>query len=171
MKGVLSHHALSLICVEERDAPLVIRDGANPMPKEDIIRTLFAIPALLLAGSAQAQAPTIPYSPAVRTGDILFLSGQIGKAPEGSDPHAEGFDIAVRQAMDSIGKILADNGAGFDKVVKCTVMLADMKDWPRFNAIYVSYFKGMRLPARSALGANGLAMGAPLEVECIASFK
>jgi 2-iminobutanoate/2-iminopropanoate deaminase len=127
---------------------------------------------LMAAAQAQAQAPvpSLPFSPAVRAGNTLFLSGQIGKAPEGSDPHGAGFDAAVRSAMDSIGKILTDNGAGFDKVVKCTVMLADMKDWPRFNSIYVSYFKGMRLPARSAFGASGLAMGAPLEVECIAYF-
>jgi len=135
------------------------------------MRTLIALATLFAAASAQAQAPSLPFSPAVRAGDTLYLSGQIGKAPEGTDPHAEGFDAAVRQAMDNIGKILADNGIGFDRLVKCTVMLADMKDWPRFNATYISYFKGMRLPARSAFGANGLAMNAPLEVECIAAFK
>jgi reactive intermediate/imine deaminase len=128
---------------------------------------------MLLSATVQAQTlpASLPYSPAVRTGDTLYLSGQIGSVPEGADPHAEGFDAAVKSAMDSIGKILADNGLGFDNVVKCTVMLADMKDWPRFNSTYVSYFKGMRLPARSAFGANGLALGAPLEVECIASYK
>mgnify|MGYP000235774874 CR=1 FL=1 len=52
-----------------------------------------------------------------------------------------------------------------------TVMLADMTDWPRFNAAYLPYFKGKRLPARSAFGANGLALGAPLEVECIAAQR
>ncbi len=156
--------------MEEADARLVIM-RATLCRRRDVMRTPFAIAALFIAASAQAQAPSLPFSPAVRAGDTLYLSGQIGKAPEGTDPHAEGFDAAVRQAMDSIGKILGDNGIGFDRLVKCTVMLADMKDWPRFNATYVSYFKGMRLPARSAFGANGLAMNAPLEVECIAAFK
>lgn len=130
--------------------------------------------ALLLAlGAAPlaAQQPPLPFSPAVRAGDTLYLSGQIGQVPTGMDPHKEGFDAAVRNSMDSIGKILKDNGLDFGHVVKCTVMLDDMADWPRFNDVYVSYFQGKRLPARSAFGADGLARGAPLEIECIASFK
>ncbi|UZW54193.1 RidA family protein [Sphingobium sp. JS3065] len=128
---------------------------------------------LFLAFSAApsvAQQP-LPFSPAVRAGDILYLSGQIGQAPAGMDPHKEGFDAAVRSSMDSIGRILKDNGLDFGHVVKCTVMLDDMADWPRFNDVYVGYFQGKRLPARSAFGADGLARGAPLEIECIASFK
>ena len=73
--------------------------------------------------------------------------------------------------MDSIGKILKDNGLDYGSAVKCTVMLDDMADWPRFNAAYLPYFEGKRLPTRSAFGADGLALGAPLEVECIAAFK
>jgi reactive intermediate/imine deaminase len=134
---------------------------------------------MFLASPAQAQpAPApqplpakLPFSPSVRVGDILFMSGQIGQVPEGMDKHKEGFDAAVRAAMDSIGGILKANGLGFEHVVKCTVMLDDMADWPRFNAAYLPYFAGKRLPARSAFGADGLAMGAPLEVECIAAFK
>ncbi|BBD98659.1 RidA family protein [Sphingobium amiense] len=112
----------------------------------------------------------LPFSPAVRVGDTLYLSGQIGQVPQGMDRHGEGFDAAVRGAMDSIERILKDNGLGFGDVVKCTVMLDDMADWPRFNAAYLPYFSGHRLPARSAFGADGLAAGAPLEVECIAAF-
>ena len=66
-------------------------------------------------------------------GDMLYMSGQIGQVPDGMDPHKEGFDAAVKNAMDSIGKILKDNGLDFGHVVKCTVMLDDMADWPRFN--------------------------------------
>ncbi|QGP79051.1 RidA family protein [Sphingobium sp. CAP-1] len=135
-----------------------------------------ATPAL--AQPAPAPPPQIPsmptqrpFSPAVRVGDILFMSGQIGQTPEGMDRHREGFDAAVKSAMDSIGVILKDNGLDFGNVVKCTVMLDDMADWPRFNAAYLPYFAGKRLPARSAFGADGLALGAPLEVECIAAFK
>jgi len=116
------------------------------------------------APAPQALPAKLPFSPAVRVGDILFLSGQIGQPPQGMDRHKEGFDAAVKGAMDAIGKILKDHGLGFGDVVKCTVMLDDMADWPRFNAAYLPYFDGHRLPARSAFGADGLALGAPLEV-------
>ena len=133
---------------------------------------LAATPAFAQPAAAPQPLPAkLPFSPSIRVGDILFMSGQIGQVPEGMDKHKEGFDAAVRGAMDSIGKILKDNGLGFGHVVKCTVMLDDMADWPRFNAAYLPYFKGYRLPARSAFGADGLALGAPLEVECIAAFK
>jgi reactive intermediate/imine deaminase len=130
-----------------------------------------ALSLLPLPAMAQAPAAPLPFSPAVRTGDVLYLSGQLGTVPAGMDPHKEGFDAAARASMDAIGKILKDNGLDFGNVVKCTVMLADMADWPRFNALYAPYFAGKRLPARSAFGTTGLARGAPVEVECIASYK
>jgi 2-iminobutanoate/2-iminopropanoate deaminase len=139
-----------------------------------IALALAIVPAAALAQGApapQAMPAKPPFSPSVRVGDTLYMSGQIGQVPQGMDPHKEGFDAAVKHAMDSIGKILATNKLDFGNVVKCTVMLGDMADWPRFNAAYLPYFEGKRLPARSAFGANGLALGAPLEVECIAAFK
>lgn len=142
-----------------------------------MMKTMIAAASALLLGLAvpafaqQALPAKLPFSPAVRVGDILFLSGQIGQVPQGMDPHKEGFDAAVKSAMDSIGGILKDHGLDFGNVVKCTVMLDDMTDWPRFNAAYLPYFAGKRLPARSAFGADGLALDAPLEVECIAAFK
>ena len=124
---------------------------------------------LFLAAAPQAAPPPPPFSPAVRAGDTLYLSGQIGVVPNGADPHGNGFDIAAHQAMDRVGKVLKANGADWGKVVKCTVMLGDMKDWPRFNAVYASYFTaGAKLPARSAFGTTRLAYGAALEVECVA---
>jgi len=136
------------------------------------IALMSATPALAQPAPApQAMPAKLPFSPAVRVGNMLFLSGQIGQVPQGMDRHANGFDAAVKGAMDAIGKILKDNGLGFGDVVKCTVMLDDMADWPRFNAAYLPYFDGHRLPARSAFGTDGLALGAPLEVECIAAFK
>jgi reactive intermediate/imine deaminase len=127
----------------------------------------FALALALLAAPA-APAQQMPFSPAVRAGDTLYLSGQIGMVPEGADPHGEGFDRAARSAMDRLGGALKAHDAGWGHVVKCTVMLADMADWPRFNAIYAGYFAGTRLPARSAFGTSGLARGAVIEVECIA---
>ena len=136
------------------------------------IALMSATPALAQPAPApQAMPAKLPFSPAVRVGNMLFLSGQIGQVPQGMDRHRDGFDAAVKGAMDAIGKILKYNGLGFGDVVKCTVMLDDMADWPRFNAAYLPYFDGHRLPARSAFGTDGLALGAPLEVECIAAFK
>ncbi len=130
-----------------------------------------AAPALSQPAQPAADAPQRPFSPAVRVGDILYMSGQIGLVPDGMDPHGDGFDAAVRMAMDGMGRVLKEHGLDHGDLVKCTVMLDDMADWPRFNAAYVPYFKGKRLPARSAFGADGLARGAPLEVECIAAFR
>ena len=113
--------------------------------------------------------PTRPFSPAVRVGDLIFLSGQIG-----TDANAQGALVAggieaeTRQTLMNIKRTLEAVGSGMDKVVKCTVMMADMREWDRMNTIYRTYFREGRLPARSALGANGLALGARVEIECIA---
>ncbi len=79
-----------------------------------------------------------------------------------------GVTAQARQAMDNIGATLKANGLGYDAIFKVTVMLADMSDWPDFNEIYVTYFKPDRLPARSAFGAAGLALGGRVEIEVMA---
>jgi 2-iminobutanoate/2-iminopropanoate deaminase len=107
-----------------------------------------------------------PFSDAVQVGDLLILSGQIGAKPGTTAVVPGGIEAETRQTMDNIGASLKRRGLGFDSVVKCTAMLADMKDWPAFNAIYATYFKKGRYPARSALGVNGLALGARIELEC-----
>jgi 2-iminobutanoate/2-iminopropanoate deaminase len=110
-----------------------------------------------------------PFSSAVRTGNLIFLSGQIGTRIENGVPVlvAGGMEAEARQTLDNIKAIVERAGASMDKVVKCSVMLADMREWPAFNAIYATYFPGKK-PARSAWGATGLALGARVEVECIA---
>ena len=132
----------------------------------------------IMAGTASAQErpaveyigrPTLgeqrlPFSSAVRVGDLLILSGQLGNTPDGKLP--PGMEAQARQAMENIGAILKGQGLGFGDVVKCTVMLDDMKNWPAFNKIYVTYFPDGKFPARSAFGADGLALGALAEVEC-----
>ncbi len=108
----------------------------------------------------------LPFSEAVRVGDMLYLSGQIGIAPDGKLP--AGIDAQAKQTMDNIGAVLKAQGLGWGDVVKCTVMLDNMADWPAFNKVYVTYIPDGKFPARSAFGADGLALGALLEVECIA---
>jgi 2-iminobutanoate/2-iminopropanoate deaminase len=107
-----------------------------------------------------------PFSSAVRVGDVLHLSGAIGIRPDGTLP--EGFEAQARQTMDNTGAVLKARGLGWGDVFKCTVMLDNMADWPKFNAIYVPYFPKGKLPARSAFGADGLALGALIELECLA---
>ena len=74
--------------------------------------------------------------------------------------------VTVSWPMDNIGAVLKRSNLGFGDVVKCTVMLDNMADWPAFNKVYVTYFPDGKFPARSAFGADGLALDALLEVEC-----
>ena len=108
----------------------------------------------------------LPFSSAVRAGDTVYLSGALGITPDGK--LGERMEAQARLAMDNLGSALKSAGLGWGDVVKCTVMLDDMKDWPAFNQVYVSYFPDGKYPARSAFGADGLALGALVEVECIA---
>jgi len=105
----------------------------------------------------------LPFSSAARVGDMLYLSGQMGFRDDGT--LADGMEGQARQAFENIGAVLKSANLGFGDVVHCTVMLADMKQWPDFNKVYLEYFKEP-LPARSAFGANGLALGGLVEVEC-----
>ena len=117
-------------------------------------------------GSIVLNGKPLPFSNAVRAGDTIYLSGQVGLKPDGKLP--AGFEAQARQTMDNIGGVLKSAGLGWGDVVKCTVMLDNIADWPAFNPIYASYFPDGKFPARSALGADGLALGALVEVECLA---
>ena len=75
----------------------------------------------------------------------------------------------AHQIMQNIQGVLQRQGLSMKDVVKCTIFLADVAEWADFNEVYVTYFE-QPYPARSALGANGLALGARLEVECIATY-
>jgi reactive intermediate/imine deaminase len=115
-------------------------------------------------------APTRPFSPAVRVGDLIFLSGQIGTDPSAAGSVVPGgIEAETRQTMENIKTVLTAVGSGMDRVVKCTVMMADMAEWDRMNAVYATYFVPDRLPARSAFGSTALALGARVEIECIAT--
>ncbi len=116
--------------------------------------------------SPAAAAAKLPFSQAVRVGDILYLSGAIGVLPGKMELAPGGIEAEARQTMENVGAILQANGLTFDDVFKCTVMIADMSKWGAFNKVYVTYFKPDHLPARSAFGANGLALGAEVELEC-----
>jgi len=109
----------------------------------------------------------LPFSAAVRVDNMLYLSGVIGTEPGTLRPVAGGIQAETRRAMQIIGERLQAFGSSMDRVVKCTVFLADMDEWSAMNEVYVTFFD--RPPARSALGASGLARDARLEIECIAT--
>jgi len=136
-------------------AVLILSASAGAAPPKSAPVEYFPAPA---AGGQAA-----PYANAVRVGNMLYLSGQTGDV---DGELKEGFEAQARQAMENVGAVLKERGLGFGDVVKCTVMLSDMSKWSTFNAVYVPYFPRGHLPARSAIGANGLAGGALLELEC-----
>lgn len=122
------------------------------------------------ATAADEEMPQLPFAEAVRSGDALYLSGQIGIAPGADRPVSGGLAAETGQAMDNIGAILRRNGLGFGDIVRCVAMLADMSQWPEFNRVYATYFPNGRFPARSSFGVTGLALGATVEIECTARF-
>ena len=105
----------------------------------------------------------LPFSSAVRIGDILYLSGQMGFRDDGT--LADGMEGQARQALENVRAVLSSAGLSFGDVFHCTVMLADMGQWAAFNDVYLEYF-GDPLPTRSAFGASGLALGGLVELEC-----
>jgi len=110
----------------------------------------------------------LPFSAAVRVDNMLYLAGQIGTLP-GTDTLIEGgIGPEAKQTMENIKMVVEKYGSDMDHVVKCTVFLADISEWQAFNEVYVTFFKPEKLPARSAFGSSGLALGARTEVECIA---
>jgi reactive intermediate/imine deaminase len=110
--------------------------------------------------------PTAVFSQAVRVGNLLFISGEIGTDSTGKLVPG-GIQAEGRQALNNLQHTVEHLGSRMDRVVKCTVFLADIRDYDAFNEIYASYFT-VRKPARSAMAAAALALGARVEIECIA---
>ena len=143
------------------------------------MRRLITIAAVLLAPAvAAAQAPqflttnpqsTAPFSPAVRVGNMLYLAGQLGT--DHGKLVAGGIGPETKQALTNIKTVVEANGSDMEHVVKCTVFLADMKEWPAMNDVYRTMFTAGKFPARSAFGTTGLANDARTEIECIAVVK
>ena len=115
--------------------------------------------------------PTRPFTPAVQVGDVLYLAGQIGTAASAQGGVVPGgIQAETRQTMMNIKDVLEKSGSSMEHVFKCTVFMADMKEWDAMNEVYTTFFPNYK-PARSALGANGLALNARVEIECLAKAK
>ena len=140
-----------------------------------------AMAMILAACSPSTQGPQIakfddgpfagmgyPFSESSRAGDLLFLAGQIGEDADG-ELVPGGIEAEAEQLMLNIEAALARRGLAMEHVVKCTVFLADIAEWGIFNQVYKRHFSPP-YPARSALGASGLAANARVEMECIAGY-
>lgn len=110
--------------------------------------------------------PRSPFSPAVRVGNMIYTSGQIGTDSTGKLAPG-GIEPETRQALKNVDAVLRASGSSLDRAVKCTVFLADMKEWPAMNAVYATFFPNHK-PARSAMGASGIAANGRVEIECMA---
>jgi len=112
----------------------------------------------------------LPFSEAVRVGQMLYLSGQLGYDRASSKLVEGGIGPETRKTLENIKATLEKYGSSMGEVVKCTVFLADINEWAAMNEVYVTYFP-TNPPARSALGSSGLALGARTEIECMATVK
>ena len=110
-----------------------------------------------------------PYSQAVRQGNFIFFSGQIALRPDGSMSPG-GIEEETKQALNNLEAILESSGASLDNVVKTTVYLTDLKNFPIVNEIYAEYFKE-NPPARATVGVSSLPKGALIEIDMIAAVS
>ena len=120
--------------------------------------------------SSASDTGTAPFSEYVRVGNTLYLAGRLGTDSTGKLA-AGGIAAETKQALENIKVTLEKHGSSMDNVVKCTVMLADINERAQMNAVYTTFFKKDHMPARSAFGTTGLALGARVEIECIATLK
>lgn len=116
-----------------------------------------------------APKPIGPYSQAIRAGGFLFCSGQIALDPRSGEIVAKDVEGQARQVMENLGAVLRQGGATFDTVVKTTIFLKSMSDFPKVNEIYGGYFKGVP-PARSTVEVSRLPKDVLVEVEAVATL-
>jgi 2-iminobutanoate/2-iminopropanoate deaminase len=138
-----------------------------------IIATLFLVtPCVVVAQDHQTihvnEPAGLPFSSATRVGNLLFLAGQVGNTPGTRQLADTGIAGQTRQAFENIKTVLAAAGSSLERLVKCTVFLTSMGDYQAMNAVYATYFP-KDPPARSTVAGSGLALGARVEIECIAT--
>lgn len=112
--------------------------------------------------------PGLPFSSAVRVGNVLYLSGQIGNLPGTRQLADTGIVGQTRQTLENIKAVLTYAGSSLERVFKCTVFLVNIADFEKMNGVYTTYFP-KDPPARSTVAGSGLALGARVEIECLAT--
>ncbi|WP_285427827.1 MULTISPECIES: transporter substrate-binding domain-containing protein [unclassified Pseudomonas] len=133
--------------------------AAAPAPQRPVLQPL---------GFSPADAG-LPFSQTVRAGSLLFLSGLLGLDSAGKRVPG-GIEAETARALESMRTILKDKGLSMERVVKCTVILADINDFAAMNKVYSRYFPANHLPARTAFAAGRLLLDARIEIECVASY-
>ena len=108
-----------------------------------------------------------PFSEAVIVDNIVYLSGKVGRLPSGQLIKG-GIENETLQTLKNIESVLQRIDLTKEDIFKCTCMLVDIKDWPKMSKAYKSFFERENLPARSAFAGSGLALGAKIEIECLA---
>ena len=121
--------------------------------------------------SGPARSASLPFSQAVRVGDVVYLSGAIGNLPGKMELVPGGIGPESRQMMKNVADVLQEASLGFEHVFKAVVYLADMSEWGAFNKVYTPHFKPGHFPARTAIGAHQLILGARVEMECWADVS
>ena len=114
-----------------------------------------------------APAAAGPYSQAIRAGDLVFTAGQLGLDPSSGEFAADDVAGQAERALNNLGAILDAAGSGLDRLVKVTVYLAEIADWPAVNEVYARIVPEP-FPARSAFAVKDLPKGARVEIEAVA---
>ena len=142
--------------------------------RRGLLLFLLVLPASALAQDrvpirADGAPAGLPFTPAIRSGNLVFASGQIGIVAGSTTPVAGGIGPETRQALENLDRVFHLAGTSLANAVKCTVFLADIGDFAAMNAVYASFFPSDP-PARSTVAVSGLAFNARTEIECIAAM-
>ena len=117
--------------------------------------------------TTDAPAAIGPYSQAIVTGDLIFTAGQVALDPATGELVGGEIKLQTARVLDNLAAVLDAAGSGLDRVVKCTVFLADFAEFAAMNEVYAQRF-GQHRPARSTVGTSALPRGARIEIECVA---
>lgn len=139
-------------------------------PSEERVRAIVAEELRSLQERAFVTGGQVvgPYSPAVRAGNLLFVSGQIGLSPETGAFAGDDIEAQTRQALENLGSVLRQAGCDSSDVVQCSVFMTDIREFPRMNLVYGGYFPEDRYPARSTVEVRALPRQAIVEIAAIA---
>lgn len=143
------------------------------MNRITVLMLALLVPTALAAQDRQAVYPGTartagPYTPGIKAGGTLYISGQLGIAPGTRTLVAGGVGPETRAALENIGRVLEAAGMTYTRVAKCTVFLADIADFAAMNEVYTTFFPN-EPPARSTVAVAGLVLNARVEIECVAA--